>query len=391
MFGGSTPEGHRKGPNSETIRVCLTAPSVRTVGGQAVQAQRLLEHFTSLPSIEPYFIAHDPVPGGFVGRFNDVKYLKTITRTLLYIASLLRGLRRCDVVHIFSAAYFSFVFAPMWAILIGRLYGRRVVLNYRSGEADDHLERWRWLAVPIMRLAHDIVVPTPYLVGVFAKHGLQARVIPNFLELDQLTYRERSQFRPVFLSNRLFEPYYRIPDLLRAFARIQARFPDASLLLAGYGPQERVILDTVAELGLRNVEYLGKLSAAESRKLYDRVDVYLCATSIDCFPNSVIEAFASGVPVVSSDAGGISYLIAHERTGLLVRVGDVDGLASQAIRLLDEPKLCSEIARNAYDEVRSKYVWAVVAGQWEEVFRRLMKQVGARVISSRNEQHQAVA
>src|SRR3982751_5446240 len=73
MFGGSTPEGHRKGPNSETIRVCLTAPSVRTVGGQAVQAQRLLEHFTSLPSIEPYFIADAPVHRQLVARPSSLR------------------------------------------------------------------------------------------------------------------------------------------------------------------------------------------------------------------------------------------------------------------------------------------------------------------------------
>ena len=376
----------------EGIRVCITAPSLRTVGGQAVQASRLFARFQTLPSIHPSFIAHDPVPQGFLGRFNEVKYIKTITRTLLYIVHLLRGLPRCDVVHVFSAAYFSFVFAPMWAILIGRLYRRRVILNYRSGEAEDHLERWRWFVVPIMRLAHVIVVPTPYLVGVFAKHGLEARVIPNFLELDQLTYRERSPLRPVFLSNRLFEPHYRIPDILRAFAQIQRQLPDASLLLVGYGTQADAILRTVRDLGLRNVEYFGKLPPAESRKFYDRVDVYLCATAIDCFPNSLIEAFASGIPVVTTDAGGIPHLVVHERTGLLVRVGDIEGLALQALRLFEERALCSLITRNALDEVRSKYTWNVVAAQWENLFRGLVGRASAADITAPpRKQQEAVA
>ena len=354
------------------IRVCITAPSLRTIGGQAVQASRLFERFQTLGTVQPSFIPHDPVPAGLIGRFNRVKYVKTVTRTLLYIWNLLRNLHRCDVVHVFSAAYFSFVFAPMWAILIGRLYGRRVVLNYRSGEAEDHLQRWRWFAVPIMRLAHEIVVPTPYLVAVFNKFGLRARVIPNFLELDQLVFRERAPLRPALLSNRLFEPHYRIPDLLHAFARIQQQLPDASLLLAGYGSDEPRILALIHELGLRNVEYLGKLPPTESRKLYDRADVYLCATAIDCFPNSLIEAFASGVPVVTTDAGGIPFLVAHEDTGLMVPVGDVNGLADQVLRLFNEPGLHASIARNAYSEVSNKYVWSVVSGQWEELFRAVV-------------------
>src|SRR6266513_1744654 len=387
----STRQSHAEGL-ATTIRVCITAPSLRTVGGQAVQASRLLAHFGTLRSLRPSFIPHDPVPQGFVGRFNGVKYVKTLTRTLLYIGDLVRGLYLCDIVHVFSAAYFSFVFAPMWAILIGRLYGRRVVLNYRSGEAADHLERWRWFAVPIMRLAHDIIAPTPYLVGVFAAHGLRARVIPNFLELDQLTYRERTPIRPVFLSNRLFEPHYNVPDLLRAFARIQSRVPEASLLLVGYGSDERLILELVRELRLRNIEYLGKLPPAESRKVYDRVDIYLCATAIDCFPNSVIEAFASGVAVVSTNAGGIPHLITHERTGLLVPIGDVEGLATQALRLLEEPELCRTITRNAYQEVRSKYIWSVVARQWEDLFCGLMRRaLPAGAASPASDQQHAVA
>lgn len=385
--------GKPQPPKAATkIRVCVTAPSLRTVGGQAVQASRLMERFGTLATVEPSFIPHDPVPQGLIGRFNGVKYVKTVTRTFLYIGNLLRCLRGCDVVHVFSAAYYSFVFAPMWAILIGRLYGRRVVLNYRSGEAEDHLQRWRWFAVPIMRLAHEIIVPTPYLVDVFGKFGLKARVIPNFLELDQLTYRERSPVRPVFLSNRLFEPHYRIPDLLRAFARIQEHLSEASLLLAGYGSDERRILSLIRGLGLRNVEYFGKLPPSESRRLYDRADVYLCATAIDCFPNSLLEAFASGVPVVTTDAGGIPYLVTHERTGLVVPIGDINGLADQALRLLEEPGLHGSIARSAYAEVSNKYVWSVVSGQWEALFRRVGGADSTDVASaSAGEQQQAVA
>jgi glycosyltransferase involved in cell wall biosynthesis len=179
---------------------------------------------------------------------------------------------------------------------------------------------------------------------------------------------------------------------LHAFAEIQRQLPDASLLLVGYGTQTDAILRTARDLGLRNVEYLGKLPPAQSRRLYDRVDVYLCATSIDCFPNSLIEAFASGVPVVTTDAGGIPDLVTHERTGLLVRVGDVEGLASQAVRLFKEGALSRVIIRNAYEEVCSRYVWKTVAAQWEDLFRGLVGRApAADITTAKGKQQEAIA
>src|SRR5207245_11080245 len=100
------------------------------------------------------------------------------------------ALRRADVVHIFSASYWSFVLAPRPAILAARSFRKRVVLHYRSGEAQDHLERWGPLVHPWLRLVDEIVVPGEYLRGVFARYGYRARVIHNVV--DTSPFRDRS-------------------------------------------------------------------------------------------------------------------------------------------------------------------------------------------------------
>src|SRR5690606_30462563 len=127
---------------------------------------------------------------------------------------LLRTIRHVDVVHAFSASYWSFLLAPVPAMLVGRLFGRTVVLNYRSGEADDHLAHWR-TAVPLMRLAHAIVVPSGYLVDVFARHGLRAQAIVSFVETDHLLYRPRAELAPRFFSTRNLEPLYNVACTVR--------------------------------------------------------------------------------------------------------------------------------------------------------------------------------
>ena len=81
-----------------------------------------------------------PRPFRFASR---VKYLRTVMTQLAYWPLLLRELRRADVVHVFSASYFSFLLAPLPAVLIARLLGKPVVMNYRSGEGPDHLRRSR--------------------------------------------------------------------------------------------------------------------------------------------------------------------------------------------------------------------------------------------------------
>ena len=107
--------------------------------------------------------------------------------------------------------------------------------------------------------------------------------------------------------------------------------------------------------------------------LYDRADVYLNAPDIDNMPNSIIEAYAAGLPVVTTDAGGIPYIVAHGRTGLMVPRGDAEGLAAAAIRVLEEPGLAATLTANARAECLAKYVWPAVRGEWERLYSALAR------------------
>ena len=355
------------------IRVCIVAPSLDILGGQAVQAQRLLTRLREVPSLDVAFLPVNPRLPGPLRLLQRVKYVRTVVTSVAYGLSLLRELRRHDVVHAFSASYTSFLLAPLPAMLVAKLYGKTVVLNYRSGEAEDHLSRSRRVAVPAMRLADAIVVPSGYLVDVFGRFGLAARAIFNFVEVERIAYRARPRPRPVFLSNRNLEPLYNVGGVLRAFALIQRHVPEASLIIAGFGSQRTELEALVGSFGLRNVEFVGRVPPEAMPALYDRADVYLNAPDIDNMPNSIIEAYAAGLPVVTTDAGGIPYIVAHERTGLMVRRGDAEGMAAAAVRLLEEPGLAATLAANARAECLAKYVWPAVRGEWERLYAALAR------------------
>lgn len=339
-----------------------------TPGGQAMQAQYLITYLGQEPSVRVDFVPISPRLPGRLRRLQQVRFVRTVVTSLAYWALLLARVRRCDVVHVFSASYFSFLLAPTPALLVARLYGKGVVLNYHSGEAEDHLARWKRTAIPLIRRADAVAVPSGYLADVFARFGLQAQAIFNVVEGERFRFRERQPLRPVFLCNRHLEPLYNVGCVLRAFAQVQQQFPDAALLLAGDGSQRRQLETLAGEMGLRNVQFLGRVSPERMVELYDSADVFLNGSDIDNMPCSIMEAFAAGLPVVTTDAGGIPYIVTDGETGVLAPRGDPTALAEGAMRLLRDPKLASGIIRRAREEC-GRYAWPAVGRQWLELYR----------------------
>lgn len=354
------------------LRVLLVGPSTDILGGQAVQAARLLERFRAEPSLEVGFLPINPRLPGPLGRLQRIKYVRTVVTSIAYVASLLARVHRFDVVHIFSASYFSFVLAPTPAVLVSKLYGRKTLLNYRSGEAEDHLRRWRRTAIPTVRLFDRVAVPSGYLVDVFGRFGLSATSVFNFVDGARFRFRERKPLRPVFLSNRNLEPLYNVGCVLRAFALIQRRHGDARLTVAGDGSQRAALERLARELNLKNVEFVGRVPPERMPGLYEAADIYLNAPDIDNMPGSVIEAFASGTPVVTTDAGGIPYIVADGETGFVVPRGDAEALAERACLLLADDALAQTLIERARRECE-KYSWESVRGEWLALYRELAR------------------
>ena len=358
-------------PLQRPIRVCLVGPSLDILGGQAVQAARLLERFRTVPELEVDFLPVNPRLPGVLRALQRVKYVRTVVTSVAYVASLLARLRRYDVVHAFSASYYSYLLAPLPALLVARLYGRRTVLNYRSGEAGDHLANWPRSAGTMRRYVDAIAVPSGYLVDVFGQFGLPAHSIFNFVDAERIPYRARGTPAPVFFSNRNFEPLYDVACTIRAFGLVQQQVPEASLVLAGDGSQRGALEALAGSLGVRNVRFVGRVPPERMPALYDEAEIYLNSPNIDNMPGSIIEAFAAGVPVVTSDAGGIPYIVSHERTGLMVSSGDAAAMAAAALRLLREPGLASRLAHAARAECMERYVWPAVRDEWVRLYARL--------------------
>jgi L-malate glycosyltransferase len=360
------------GAESDTrcrIRVALVAPSLRYVGGQAVQADLLMRNWKEDPDVEASFVAVDPSPPHGLGWVDRVPLLRTILREPRYILALWQSLKGEDVVHIFSASYSSFLLAPLPAWFIARLRGKRMLINYRSGECRDHLSR-SYIARQVLKGTDRLVVPSGHLVDVLGEFGLSAHAIPNIVDVSQFSFRVRRPLRPHLVCTRGFHPYYCVDVVVRAFAEVQKTFPDARLDLVGGGPLEGDIRNLVREMKLTGVDFKGVAARSEIGRFYNEADIFINASRLDNMPVSILEAFASGMPVVSTEPEGMRYVVEPGRTGLLSAPGDAAALAQNVIRLLQDSELAGRLVLNARQEVQ-RYSWPVVRGQWLDIYRAL--------------------
>jgi glycosyltransferase involved in cell wall biosynthesis len=358
---------------SEPVRVLIVAASLDILGGQAVQAERLIRHLQKEPSVSVAFLSINPRLPGILRKLQSIKYVRTVTTSILYILNLLREVRKYDVIHIFSAAYLSFLIAPTPAILVSKLYGKKILLNYHSGEAEDHLQRWPRSTNSIIGLVDKVVVPSEYLVRVFAKFGIDACAIFNIIDLDRFEFRQRTNLRPVFLSNRNLEAHYGVDCILRAFAYIKKEIPDAVLTVVGDGSQRNALENLATELHLQpHATFTGRVEHAEIIRHYSASDIYLNASKIDNQPLSILEAFACGLPVVTTDAGGIPDIVTDENTGFLVPVGDYEALASRALKLLEDQSIATNMTQLARVECE-RYTWPVVCPKWIDLYHSVAK------------------
>jgi glycosyltransferase involved in cell wall biosynthesis len=339
------------------------------IGGQSIQADLILRRLRDEPSLKMSFQPINPKLPPVLRPIQRVKYARTLPTFSLYCAQLFKALRKCDIAHVFSASYLSFLLSSTPAIHFARYLRKPVILNYHSGEAEDHLARWP-SAVRTLRLADRIVVPSNYLVDVFERFGFRARAVFNAVDLSTFKFRARSNPRPVFLVNRSFEAHYNVACVLRAFALIQRRLPQASLTVAGDGSQRATLQRLAGELSLRNICFVGRIQPEHMPSMYDKHDVWLNGSEVDNMPLSILEAYACGLAVVSTNPGGIPYVVQDRRTGRLVESGDAESLAEAALEVIGNPALFAELTRNGLAGC-ANYTWDLVKQSWITTYSEL--------------------
>jgi glycosyltransferase involved in cell wall biosynthesis len=359
----SAPAPREKSASRTALTIAVVAPSLDILGGQGVQAKSLMEALKDI-GFNVLFIPVNPRFPRWLQWARKIPGFRTLINQLLYIPSL-RQLRNANLVHVFSASYWSFLISPLPAILAARLFRKPVVLNYHSGEANDHLKHWGWGVHPWLRLVTEIVVPSVYLEHVFAHHGYDTRVIRNMIDTSTFRYRERVPLKPRLLSARNLETHYRVDNTLKAFALVQKEYPEATLTIAGYGSQEPA-LRAMAK-GMVGVKFVGRVEPVDMPALYDSADVFVNSSEVDNQPISILEAFSAGLAVVSTPTGDIPAMLLNGARGQLVPHDDPQALATAILDALEQSAGVTSMTRAARMEAE-KYTGPMVCREWADLY-----------------------
>ena len=172
----------------------------------------------------------------------------------------------------------------------------------------------------------------------------------------------------IHISN--FRPVKRIGDVIRIFARVCAEL-DARLILVGDGPEAPVAEMLATELGVRNkVSFLGVVDRVAP--ILKDADLLLLPSATESFGLVALEAMTSGVPVIASDIGGIPEVVEHGVSGYLAPVGDVELMATEAIRLLSDCDLWEAFSAAARKRAVGMFNYRLIVPQYEAIYERVL-------------------
>jgi glycosyltransferase involved in cell wall biosynthesis len=274
--------------------------------------------------------------------------------------------RRCDVVLVNVYAHRAFVYEAI-VILYARLWKKRVVVLLRSGELPEFIQSWPRLTRLIFRQPHLVLVPHEFLKSRLSALGLRVDgIIPNFIELENYTFRVRSTLAPRFLYLRGMHSYYNPSMAIRAFSLIQKKHPDALLTMAGpEGSESSNCRTLVRELGLRNVHFVGVVPKEQIPLLADKHDIHLHTNNVENMPITIIEMWACGLPIIGTEVGGMPYLVRNGIDGILVKPDDYQNMANACLKLLSNSELAATLCSNGRARAE-EFTWESVKHLWQE-------------------------
>lgn len=183
-------------------------------------------------------------------------------------------------------------------------------------------------------------------------------VIPNFIDLNRFQKQPKEHFKLAICPNgekllmhtSNFRKVKRIQDIIQVFAKVQKQVP-AKLLLVGDGPERSGMEALCRELGVStDVRFLGKLDTIE--EALSLADLFFLTSEKESFGLAALEAMACEVPVISSNAGGISEVNIHGVTGFVSEIGDIDDMVLNTIKILSDEVLLTQMKANALERAK---------------------------------------
>jgi glycosyltransferase involved in cell wall biosynthesis len=296
-----------------------------------------------------------------------------LARLATIVLETWRGSARCDIacVDVFSGPAFLWAEA---ACAILRRARKPYVLTLHGGNLPDFSKRNPFRVKKLLNSAAAVTCPSPYLVTEMRQFRPDLTLIPNGVDLSRYRFRERQPPLRHLVWLRAFHAIYNPVMAVEVLAELR-REHEMKLTMIGPDKGDGSLEQVKSEVRRLNLEGRVRLPGAVPKAAVPNAlnsgDIFLNTSHFDNTPVSVIEAMACGLPVVTTNVGGIPYLLEHGKTALLVQPGNVAEMAAAVTRLVTKPDLAAQLSANGR-KLAESFDWYVVLPQWLKLFTQLI-------------------
>lgn len=282
--------------------------------------------------------------------------------------TLFKRKSKTDIVLIDTFSTWNFYYAYIIARMC-KWYKLPYIPILHGGNLPSRIENSPKMSNSIFSNAYKIVAPSGYLKKAFEDKGYEVELIPNIINIEEYKFKKRLGFRPRLLWVRAFDQTYNPALAIRVLKQLKSDFPDAKLCMIG--PNKDGSLAEVKKLIsdfnlIDSVEITGVLPKEEWHKKSEEFDIFINTTNFDNMPVSVIEAMALGLPVVSTNVGGIPHLITDGVDGILVNPDDEIEMVNAIKQIIENTENSVEITKNARNKVE-QFDWEVIKENWLKI------------------------
>lgn len=271
------------------------------------------------------------------------------------------------LIDTYSTKAFWFAF---FCSQVARIRKIKYIPILHGGDLPNRLKNNPKLSSLIFKNAYQNVAPSNYLKSEFKEFGFNNVIyIPNSIELKKYKFHLREEVTPKLLWVRAFAAIYNPEMAIKVLYKLKERYPNASLTMVG--PDKDGSMKTTKKLATElnvMVNFTGRLSKEEWWKLSSAHDVFINTTHFDNTPVSVMEALALGLPIVSTNVGGIPFLVENDKTALLVDDKDVDMMVTQIERLIEDKELSKNLS-NKGRQLAENWDWKEVKALWNDLLK----------------------
>jgi glycosyltransferase involved in cell wall biosynthesis len=283
-------------------------------------------------------------------------------RRLFLVFPLIKKVRRFDVIHIHGCSGLGFYPIFIGIIVSKIILKKRTIITYHGGGAETFFNKhiiWaRWM----MKKADHVTVMSEFLQNIFYNYKIETVILKNLINIEIKKESKASFDTPRLLSIRSLTPVYNIQDIISAFQLIRKNYPEATLQIAGSGPQEVQLKELSKHT--TGITFVGQIPNEEIPTLMNQNNILITVPSLDNQPMSILEAFSVSIPVISSHVGGVPDLIKDSFNGFLVDTHSPEQISEKVKWIFSHQNQVHDILENAKKSIRIY--------QWPEVKKTLL-------------------